>query len=143
LPSGAISTAKNEKCKRDLENIARIPQMAEMPESKSALRRLAASGMSAAKRAARITAERKERRAEVLGALFLIPLARDMLPQVPVLGSLGLDKRLELAVGMYAVASFTTGWLQDAAWGATLGAVGAYAYAQDDILGGLVNTNGK
>jgi hypothetical protein len=94
--------------------------------------------MSAAKRAARVTAERKERRSEVLGALFLVPLARDMLPQVPLLGSLGLDKRLELAVGMYALTSFTSGWMQDAAWGATLGAVGAYAYSQDDILGGIV-----
>jgi hypothetical protein len=99
--------------------------------------------MSAAKRAARVTAERKERRSEVLGALFLVPLARDMLPQVPLLGSLGLDKRLELAVGMYALTSFTSGAIQDAAWGATLGAVGAYAYSQDDILGGLFGAGGS
>ena len=111
--------------------------MAELPTSKSGLKALAKRGQSAARRAASMASERRESRNELVGALVLLPITRDVLPNVPLLGQLGLNKNLELAVANYALSSFTRGMISDAAWGATLGAVGAYSLSGPGLLGGL------
>ena len=111
--------------------------MAELPESKSGLKKLAKRGVSAAARARRFAAERKEGRNELLGAFVILPLVRDMAPMLPFVGQLGLDPKLRDAVISYALSEFTTGDISDMAWGSTVGAVGAYSYAQKGVLGGL------
>lgn len=111
--------------------------MADIPESKTALQRLARTSMSRAKRAREYAAERKEGRNELLGALLLLPLVRDLSQNFTFLQNLGLDPKLQSAAVSYAASAFTKGMLSDVAWGSTVGAVGAYSYNSEGLLGGI------
>ncbi len=111
--------------------------MAELPQSKSALKRMAAAGVSRARRAREFAAERREGRNELLGALIVLPLVRDVSKNFKMLENLGLDEKLQTAAISYGVAVFTRGMLSEVAWGSTIGAIGAYAYDSEGILGGI------
>lgn len=112
-----------------------------LPESKSALRTLARRGINAANRRAAERRERKERRWEYGGAIVVLPLLRDLVPMLPVLGGLQLDPRLKTALTAGVLSAFTNGMISDAAHGATLGAIGAYTYNTKGLLGGLLGGN--
>lgn len=111
--------------------------MAELPTSKTALRRMAAAGVSRAKRAREYAAERREGRNELLGALIVLPLVRDVSKNFTFLQNLGLNEKLQTAAVSYGVAMFTKGMLSEVAWGSTIGAVGAYSYESEGLLGGI------
>jgi hypothetical protein len=111
--------------------------MSELPRSTSALRRMARSGQSAAKRARGYAQERKEGRNEVVGALLVLPLVRDVSKNFTFLQNLGVDEKLQTAAVSYGVSMFTKGMLSEVAWGATIGALGAYAYDSEGLLGGI------
>lgn len=117
--------------------------MSDLPDSKSGLRKLAKRGVSAANRARTLVADRKEGRNELLGAFVVLPMVRDFAPMLPVVNSLGIDARLRDAGVSYAVAMFTKGDISEAFWGSTIGAIGAYSYAQKALLGGLLGGNGN
>jgi len=120
--------------------------METLPTSNKGLRALALRGVSSAKRARTLVAERKQGRNELLGAFVVLPLVRDFAPMLPVVNSLGIDARLRDAGVSYAVSMFTKGDISEAFWGSTVGALGAYSYAQKALLGGLLtagNGNGN
>lgn len=81
--------------------------------------------------------ERKEGRNELLGALVVLPLIRDVSQNFTFLANLGLDPKLQTAAVSYAASVFTKGMLSEAAWGSTLGAIGAYSYDSEGLLGGI------
>jgi hypothetical protein len=111
--------------------------MAELPSSKTALRRMASAGVARAKRAREYAAERREGRNELLGALIVLPLVRDVSKNFTFLQNLGLNEKLQTAAVSYGVAMFTKGMLSEVAWGSTIGAVGAYSYESEGLLGGI------
>jgi len=112
--------------------------MSELPDSRKGLRALAVRGVSAAKRARTLVADRKEGRNELLGAFIVLPMVRDFAPMLPMINTLGIDARLRDAGVSYAVSMFTKGDISEAFWGSTIGAIGAYSYAQKALLGGLL-----
>ncbi len=111
--------------------------MPELPESKSALKRIARRGISAAKRARAVREERRERRGELVGALIVLPLVRDVSKNFTFLQNLGMDEKLQTAAVSFGVSAFTRGWLNDTFWGSTIGAIGAYSYDSEGLLGGI------
>ena len=112
--------------------------MSDLPDSKKGLRALAKRGASAAVRARSIISERKEGRNELLGAFVLLPVVRDFAPMLPMVNTLGIDARLRDAGISYVAMMFTKGDLSEAFWGSTIGAIGAYSYAQKALLGGFL-----
>lgn len=110
---------------------------AELPESKTALKRMARAGIARARRARYVRDERREGRNELLGALIVLPLVRDVSKNFTFLQNLGLDEKLQTAAVSYGVSMFTKGMLSDVAWGSTVGAIGAYSYANEGLLGGI------
>ena len=112
--------------------------MADLPDSKRGLRALAERGRSAAKRAATISRERREGRNELLGAAVVLPLVRDFSPMIPLINQLGMPAPLQAAAVSYTISMFTKGMLSEAMWGSTLGALGAWSYSQQALLGGLL-----
>ena len=111
--------------------------MSELPRSQSALKSLARRGQSAAARARVYASERKEGRNELLGALIVLPIVRDVSKNFTFLQNLGLDEKLQVASVSYGVAMFTRGMLSEVAWGSTIGAIGAYSYDSAGLLGGI------
>jgi hypothetical protein len=120
-----------------LANRGEIPAMAEIPDSKSALKRIARASISRGRRLAYQSRERREGRNELLGALLVLPLVRDVSRNFTFLQNLGLDEKLQTAAVSYGVAMFTKGMLSEVAWGSTIGAIGAYAYDSEGLLGGI------
>lgn len=110
---------------------------AEIPESKTALKRMARAGVARARRAREYAAERREGRNELLGALIVLPLVRDVSKNFTFLANLGLDEKLQTAAVSYGVSMFTKGMLSEVAWGSAVGAIGAYSYANEGLLGGI------
>ena len=117
--------------------------MPDLPNNKTALKRMAAAGVSRARRARAYASERKEGRNELLGALIVLPLVRDVSKNFTFLSNLGLDEKLQTAAVSYGVAMFTKGMLAEVAWGSTIGAVGAYSYASEGLLGGIFGGKGN
>lgn len=111
--------------------------MPEIPESKSALKRMARAGIARGRRAREASRERREGRNELLGALVVLPIVRDVSRNFTFLQNLGLDEKLQTAAVSYGVSMFTRGMLQEVAWGSTVGAVGAYSYDSEGLLGGI------
>jgi len=111
--------------------------MPEIPESKTALKRMARAGVSRARRARVFAAERREGRNELLGALIVLPIVRDVSRNFTFLQNLGLDEKLQTAAVSYGVAMFTKGMISEVAWGSTIGAIGAYSYDSEGLLGGI------
>lgn len=111
--------------------------MSDLPSSKTALKRMAAAGVTRARRARAYAAERKEGRNELLGALIVLPIVRDLSRNFTFLQNLGLDEKLQTAAVSYGVAMFTKGMIAEVAWGSTVGAIGAYAYDSEGLLGGI------
>jgi hypothetical protein len=111
--------------------------MADLPNNKTALKRMAAAGVSRARRAREYAAERKEGRNELLGALIVLPIVRDVSRNFTFLQNLGLDEKLQTAAVSHGVAMFTRGMLSEVAWGSTIGAIGAYSYDSEGLLGGI------
>jgi hypothetical protein len=111
--------------------------MADLPSSKTALRRIASAGVTRARRAREYAAERREGRNELLGALIVLPLVRDVSKNFTFLQNLGLNEKLQTAAVSYGVAMFTKGMLSEVAWGSTIGAIGAYSYESEGLLGGI------
>lgn len=111
--------------------------MPELPKSQSGLRKLAQRGLSATKRMREAAQERREVMWEYGGAFFLLPIMRDLTPKLPMLGALDLDDKLQVALVCYIAEEFTDGNTSDAFHGASVGAVGAYSWEQEKILGGL------
>ncbi len=111
--------------------------MAEIPESKTALKRMARASISRARRAREYASERREGRNELLGALIVLPIVRDVSRNFTFLQNLGLDEKLQTAAVSYGVSMFTKGMLSEVAWGSTIGAVGAYSYDSEGLLGGI------
>lgn len=75
--------------------------------------------------------------AQLAGAAVGTPLVRDLSANLPMISTLGIDPKLRTAVVAYGLAEFTKGQLSDAAFGAALGALGAWSYAGDGLLGDL------
>jgi len=111
--------------------------MADLPNNKTALKRMASAGLSRARRAREYSRERKEGRNELLGALIVLPLVRDVSRNFTFLSNLGLDEKLQTAAVSYGVSMFTKGFISEVAWGSTVGAIGAYSYASEGLLGGI------
>lgn len=110
--------------------------MADLPASKTALRRLAARASSMARSRASAARERKETRYEYGGAFLLLPVARNLLAEFEIL-DLGLDEKLRVALITGFGATMTSGAMSDALRGASLGAVGAYTWDAKGMLAGL------
>lgn len=111
--------------------------MADLPRSTTALRRMAAAGVSRARRAREYASERKEGRNELLGALIVLPIVRDLSRNFTFLQNLGLDEKLQTAALSYGVSMFTRGMISEVAWGSTIGAIGAFTYDSEGLLGGI------
>ena len=98
---------------------------------------LARRGQSLGRSVARAAAERREERNELIGAFVLLPVMKNLAQNFPILNALGMDPRLNVAAASFAVSAFTKGAVSDAAWGSTLGAIGAYTYNTEGLLGNL------
>ena len=103
----------------------------------SALTRLKEKNRNARRNRRMETEEKTEKMWEGIGALFLVPVMKQLTIQLPFFKTIQLDEKLQVAAASYGVSMFTSGKVHDAMWGSALGAAGAFSWESEGLLAGL------